>query len=111
MLCGDLLEEVSQIKHLGSILTSDCTLDIKIKHRVAAANSAFKQLRQANIWTSRAFDLVLQNAFISMYCDVSSFACTRRGLFGTKHHLFGCVSDELPATRLWHFPAGPCAKR
>ena len=26
------------------------------------------------------------------------------------HELFGDLSDELPATHLWHFFAGPCAK-
>ncbi len=51
-LRGDQLEVVSHFKYLGSIFTSDCTLDAEITHRVAAANSAFQKLRQANIWSS-----------------------------------------------------------
>ena len=34
MLRGDQLEVVSQFKYLGSIFTSDCTLDAEIRHRV-----------------------------------------------------------------------------
>ncbi len=41
----DQLEVVSQFKYLGCVFTSDCTLDAEITHQVAAANSAFQQLR------------------------------------------------------------------
>ena len=57
MMRGEQLEVVSQFKYLGSIFTSDCTLDAEITHRVVAANSAFQQLRRANIWSSRALTL------------------------------------------------------
>ena len=43
MLHGDQLEVVSQLQVLGSILTSDCTLDAQVKHRVGAADSVFQQ--------------------------------------------------------------------
>ncbi|KAA6417744.1 MAG: hypothetical protein FRX49_12330 [Trebouxia sp. A1-2] len=45
-LRGNQLEVVSQFKYLGSVFTSDCTLDAKMTHRVTAANSAFQQLRR-----------------------------------------------------------------
>ena len=51
-LRGVELEVVSQFKYLGSMFTADCTLDAEITHRVAAANSAFQRLRQANIWST-----------------------------------------------------------
>lgn len=56
VLRGDQLEVVSHFKYLGSVFSSDCTLNAEITHRVAAANSAFQQLRRANIWSSRALD-------------------------------------------------------
>ena len=43
MMRGEQLEVVSQLKYLGSIFTSDCTLDAEITQRVIAANSAFQQ--------------------------------------------------------------------
>ena len=63
-LRGDQLEVVSQSKYLGSVFTSDCTLDAEITHRVAAANSAFQQLRQASIWISRALTLSVKVQFL-----------------------------------------------
>ncbi len=54
MLRGVQLEVVSQLKCLGSIFNSDCTLDAEITHRVTAANSAFQQIRRVNIRSSRA---------------------------------------------------------
>jgi len=51
-LRGDQIEVVSHFKYLGSVFTSDCTLDAEITHRVAAANSAFQQLRRTNICSS-----------------------------------------------------------
>ena len=45
----------------------DCTLDAEIKH---AANSAFQQLRQANIWSSRALTLSVKMRFFQ--CIVMS---------------------------------------
>ena len=70
MLRGEQLEVVSQFKYLGSIFTSDCTLDAEITHRVAAANSAFQQLRRANIWSSRALTLSVKMQFFQ--CIVMS---------------------------------------
>ena len=70
MLRGDQLEVVSQFKYLGSIFTSDRTLDAEIRHRVAAGNSAFQQLRQANIWSSRALTLSVKMQFFQ--CIVMS---------------------------------------
>jgi len=46
MLRRDQLEVVSHYKYLGSVFTSDCTLDTEITHKVAAAKSAFQQLRR-----------------------------------------------------------------
>ena len=69
MMRGEQLE-VSQFKYLGSIFTSDCTLDAKITHRVVAANSAFQQLRRANIWSSRALTLSVKMQFFQ--CIVMS---------------------------------------
>ena len=63
MMRGEQLELVSQFKYLGSIFTSDCTLDAEITHRVVAANSAFQQLRRANIWSSRALTLPVKMQF------------------------------------------------
>ena len=36
------LQAMSHFRYLGGILTSDCTLDAEIIHRVVAANSAFQ---------------------------------------------------------------------
>ena len=69
-LRGDPLEVVSHFKYLGSVFTSDCTLDAEITHRVAAANSAFQQLRRANIWSSRALTLSVKIQFFQ--CIVMS---------------------------------------
>ena len=69
-LRGDPLEVVSHFKYLGSVFTSDCTLDAEITHRVAAANSAFQQLRRANIWSSRALTLSVKMQFFQ--CIVMS---------------------------------------
>ena len=71
-LRGDQLEVASQFKCLGSIFTSDCTLDAKLKPRVAApaGNSAFQQLRQANIWSSTALTLSIKMQFFQ--CIVMS---------------------------------------
>lgn len=52
--------------------TSDCTLDAEIKHRIAAANSAFQQqlLTQANICSFRALTLSINMHFFQ--CVVMS---------------------------------------
>ena len=50
--------------------TSDCTLDAEITHRVAAANSAFQQLRWAGIWISRTLTLSVKMQFLQ--CIVMS---------------------------------------
>lgn len=57
------------IRYLGSISTSDCTLDAEITHRVVAANSAFQQLRQSNIRSSRLWRC---QSHCSLWCYVSS---------------------------------------
>ncbi len=69
-LRGDQLEVVSQFKYLGSVFTSDCMLDVEITHRVAAASSAFQQLRRASIWISRALTLSVKMQFFQ--CIVMS---------------------------------------
>ena len=51
---GDKLEVVSSFKYLGSIFTSDATIDAEVRHRIAAANIAFVCLRKAKVWSSRA---------------------------------------------------------
>ena len=81
-LHGDQLQVVSHFKYLGSVFTSDCTLDAEITHRVAAANSAFQQLRRANIWSSRALTL----SVLSMHGHVSSAVLWRNmGCCETTH--------------------------
>ncbi len=57
---GDQLEVVSQFKYLSSVFTSDSTSDAEITHRVAAANTAFQQVRRASIWISRALTLSVE---------------------------------------------------
>ena len=54
---GDVLEVVSEFKYLGSIFTSDGTLDAEIAHRIASASSAFARLRRAKVWSSKALSL------------------------------------------------------
>ncbi len=76
-LHGDQLQVVSHFKYLGSIFTSDCTLDAGISYRVAAANSAFQQLRQANIWSSRALTLSAQ-------CSVDISSAQNRIQYGRE---------------------------
>ena len=80
-LPGDQLEVVSQLKYLGSIFTSDCTLDAEVKHTVAAGKSAFQQHRQANIWSSRALTLSVKMQFFQ--CIVIGML-ERHGLLDTK---------------------------
>ena len=70
VLRGEQLEMVSHFKYLGSIFTSHCTLDAVMTHRVVAANSAFQQLRQANIWSSRTLALSVKMQFFQ--CIVMS---------------------------------------
>ncbi|KAA6418079.1 MAG: hypothetical protein FRX49_11920 [Trebouxia sp. A1-2] len=64
-LRGDQLEVVSQFKYLGSVFTSDCTLDAEMTHRVTAANSAFQQLRRLDfqLTSSDPIRLLLQLDF------------------------------------------------
>ena len=69
-LRGHQLEVVSHFKYLGSVFTSDCTLDAEVRHRVAAGNSAFQQLTQPNIWSSRALTLSVKMQFFQ--CIVMS---------------------------------------
>ena len=45
---------VSSFKYLGSIFTSDGTIDAEVAHRIAAASIAFVRLRKAKVWSSRA---------------------------------------------------------
>ena len=97
---------VSQLQYSGSIFTSDCTLDAEIQHRVAEAHSAavFQQLRQANIWFSRALTLSVKMQFFQ--CTVMS-ALLYAGDTGAVVHKnvnpFGCLSDELLDMHLWYF--------
>ena len=67
---GEQLEVASQFNYLGSIFTSDCTLDAEVTHRVGAANGAFQQLRRANIWSSKALTLSVEVQFFQ--CIVMS---------------------------------------
>ena len=61
---GDTLEVVSGFKYLGSIFTSDSTLDAEIAHRIASASSAFARLRQAKVWSSKALSLSTKMQFL-----------------------------------------------
>ena len=60
---GDTLEVVSGFKYLGSIFSSDGTLDAEIAHRIASASSAFARLRQAKVWSSKALSLSAKMQF------------------------------------------------
>ena len=66
-LRGDQLEVVSQFKYLGSIFTSDCTLDAEIHHWVAAANSAFQRIKHANIW-AMSLSVNFSSALSCLFC-------------------------------------------
>ena len=50
----------------SSAMCDLCTLDAEITHSVAAANSALRQLRWANIWSSRALTLSVKMQFLSV---------------------------------------------
>jgi len=50
-LRGDLLEVVSKFRYLGSMITSDNTLDAEISHRIASAGFAWHQLKE--VWCSK----------------------------------------------------------
>ena len=62
--------KMTRLCSTSSSFNSDCTLDAEITHRVTAANSAFQQLRQVNIWPSRAFTLFVKKQFFQ--CIVMS---------------------------------------
>ena len=105
-LRGDQLEVVSQFKYLGSVFTSDCTLDAEITHRVAAANSAFQHFRRASIWIFSALTLSFESAILSMHRHVSVVVFWRNmGCCEATHQPLGCFSHELLAAHLWRFPA------
>ena len=89
MLRGDQLEVVSHFKYLSSVFSSDCTLNAEITHHIAAANSAFQQLRRANIWSSRALTLSLK-----MHRRVCFAVLWRNVGCRTTHYAVGCFSDE-----------------
>ena len=100
-LAGDNLEIIFQFQHLGSIFSSDCTLDAKIPHRVFL----IKQCRTA---TETGQDLVLwgcdparENALLSVYHLVSSALFRGETICSTKTHKpLGCLSDGLLAMHL-----------
>ena len=52
-LRGVRLEAVSKFKYLGSMITSDNTLDAEISHRIASAGYAWHQLKVAKVWGSK----------------------------------------------------------
>ena len=114
---------VSHFKYLGSVFTSDCTIDAEITHYVAAANIAFQQLRRANVWSSGALTLSVKMHLLQ--CIMMSVANLRppiyaygygpsaraavfwrnMGCCAATHEPLGCFSDELLAMHLWHIPA------
>ena len=51
---GARLEVVFSFKYLGSIFTSDATIDVEVRHGIAAATVAFVRLRKAKLWSSWA---------------------------------------------------------
>ncbi len=55
------------------VFTSDSTLDAEITHRVAAADSACQQPRQANIWSSRVLTMSVRVNSYTLSCQ---FCCT-----------------------------------
>ena len=61
---GDNLEVVSSFKHVGSMFTSDNTLDAEINHRLASAKVAFLRLQKAKVWSSRALSLATKLQFL-----------------------------------------------
>ena len=67
---GDKLEVVSPFKYLGSIFTSDGTIDAEVAHRIAA-NIAFVRLHKAKVWSSRALShFTKQQLFQSIVISV-----------------------------------------
>ena len=95
---------------MGSIFTSDCTLDAEITHKLAAATQgscckcAFQQLRQANVYSSRALTLSIQMQFFP--CIVMSVLLySGEAWAALKQHMYisaVAVPDELLAMHLWH---------
>ncbi len=110
-LRGDPLEVVSHFKYLGSVFTSNCTLDAVITHGVAAANSAVQQLRRANIWSSRALTLSVKMQFFQCI-GMSVLLYYGKTWAVVKQHIspLAVFPDELLATHLWHILAQSCAK-
>ena len=61
---GEKLEVVSQFKYLGSIFTSDSTIDAEVAHRVASASGAFARLHKAKVWTHKTLSLPVKLQFL-----------------------------------------------
>ena len=81
----DQLELVSRFQYLGNIFTSDGILDAEITHRVAAANNAFQQLRQANVWSSRALTLSVKMQLFQRIVMSVLLYCGETGCCETTH--------------------------
>ena len=97
-LQGDVLEVVSQFRHLGSVFASDCTQDAEITHRVAAANRAFQQLRQANIWSIRALTLSVKMQLLQcIVMSCMSHTLERYGL-SSNSTLALCLFSRLKSS-------------
>ena len=58
----DKLEVVFQFKYLGTIFTSDSTLEIA--SRIASASGAFARLHKAELWTAKALPLTTRLQFL-----------------------------------------------
>ncbi len=92
-LQGDQLEVVSQFKYLGSVFTSDCTLDAEITHRVAAANSAFQHFRRASIWIFSALTLSF---------EVQSFQCIVMSVLLCSGETWAVVKQHISPWAVFH---------
>ena len=54
---GAPIEVVHKFKYLGSIFTSDGTLDAEISHSLSLASAAWHQLKSSKVWSSRHLTL------------------------------------------------------
>ena len=66
-----------------------CVISASKAHRVSAVNSAFQQLRQANIWSSRALTLSVD---MLATCGLQTTHCRGQARALKAHRKFAPVS-------------------
>ena len=95
---GDSLEITVQFQLLGSIFSSDCTLDAEIPLDEKSASTATETGQYLVLW---GCDLACENALLSVYHFVSSAIFRGETVCSTKTHKpLDCLSDGLLAMHL-----------